>query len=289
MNRIFPMSEKKEYFQKPLVSLIIAFYNNIQLLQFIFESLKRQTFQDFEVVIADDGSNMKAVEFIKQEQKNQSFPIKHCWHEDNGWQKNKALNNAIVSSEGAYLVFTDGDCILHQSFLEDHYLNRKKGIVLSGRRVQLSLKQTKDLTLHQIQIGYFEKGFGLLKILIDGITGRVGHVENAIRIKSSLLRFFLIKEKEKGILGCNFSIHKTDILYVNGFDERYLHPGTGEDTDLNHRLKRAGICSIPKKHLLTMYHIYHKKADVNHPSNLELLMENDRRNCAITPFGIKKI
>ena len=48
----------------PSVSLIIAFYNNIEWLEMIFEQLKKQTFKSFEVVIADDGSKQEVVDRI---------------------------------------------------------------------------------------------------------------------------------------------------------------------------------------------------------------------------------
>lgn len=272
----------------PALSLIISFYNNTRLLKYIFEALKRQTFKDFEVVIADDGSNADALECVRQLSKEVAFPVKHCWHEDIGWRKNRILNNAIQASEGSYLVFIDGDCIPHQHFLEDHFTNRQEHLVLSGRRVQLSEIRTSKLTFEQIKSGYFEKNIGLMLLFLDGIRGRAIHTENAIRVKNPFLRKCLIKNKNRGILGCNFSIYKSDILLVNGFDERYNHPGTGEDTDLDHRLQRAGIKCQSRKHLLTMYHIYHKRFNLMHEPNLQLLKENDDQKVTFTPFGIIK-
>jgi len=272
----------------PAISLIISFYNNTRLLLLVFEALSRQTFQDFEVVIADDGSDEEAVECIHQLMKKASFTVKHCWHEDKGWRKNIVLNKAIETCESDYLVFIDGDCIPHRCFLEDHFSNRKEHFVLSGRRVQLSQKRSDLLSIKQIKNGFLEKGPGLLLLLLDGIFEKVKHSENAIRVKNCSLRKYLIKDKRRGILGCNFSIHKSDILLVNGFDERYNYPGTGEDTDLDHRLQRAGIYCYSRKHLLTMYHIYHKKFDLVHAPNLNLLKDNDDQGITFTPFGILK-
>jgi len=60
-------------------------------------------------------------------------------------------------------------------------------------------------------------------------------VEKGIRITHP----FLLKKlntKKKGIVGCNFSLHKEDFLSVNGFDNRYDIPSIGEDTDIEYRL-----------------------------------------------------
>lgn len=282
------MIDKTSSNSAPAISLIISFYNNTRLLLLVFEALSRQTFQDFEVIIADDGSDEDAVECLHQLMGKASFTVKHCWHEDKGWRKNIVLNKAIKASESDYLVFIDGDCIPHRCFLKDHFSNRKEHFVLSGRRVQLSQKRTDALSIKQIKDGFLEKGTGLLLLLLDGIFKKVKHSENAIRVKNRFLRKYLVKDKRRGILGCNFSIHKSDILLVNGFDERYNYPGTGEDTDLDHRLQRAGIFCYSRKHLLTMYHIYHKKFNLVHAPNLKLLKDNDDQGITFTPFGIHK-
>ena len=69
------------------ISLIISFYNKIELLKFIFTALERQTYREFEVIIADDGSKIEVVEEINRIKSDYFFPIKHLWHEDNGWKK----------------------------------------------------------------------------------------------------------------------------------------------------------------------------------------------------------
>jgi glycosyltransferase involved in cell wall biosynthesis len=49
----------------PKLSLIISFYNKTKILDKVLESVALQRMQDFEVVIADDGSGQEAVEFIE--------------------------------------------------------------------------------------------------------------------------------------------------------------------------------------------------------------------------------
>ena len=43
------------------VSIIIAVYNNYKWLEMIFVALEKQTFTNFEVIIADDGSNNETI------------------------------------------------------------------------------------------------------------------------------------------------------------------------------------------------------------------------------------
>lgn len=271
----------------PPVSLIISFYNNIELLSMVFAALENQTYRDFEVIIADDGSTETVGGTIRKMAAAASFSVQHCWHEDEGWRKNRILNRAIRCSKGDYLIFIDGDCIPHRLFIEEHVAYARKGHVLTGRRAQLTEQLTKQLTEQKVVSGAFEQ-YLTLKLILASLFNKKLHAENAIRIKHPLLRKLFIKDKEKGILGCNFSLYKNDILKVNGFDERFLHPGTGEDTDIDRRLKRAGITTSSKKHLLTLYHIFHKQFDLNDQRNLDLLDENDRNGVTFTPFGIDK-
>ncbi|NJO70240.1 MAG: glycosyltransferase [Bacteroidetes bacterium] len=56
-------------------------------MKLLFASLKRQTFRDFEVIIADDGSRQEVVKEVLQLLSESSFKTQHIWHEDKGWRK----------------------------------------------------------------------------------------------------------------------------------------------------------------------------------------------------------
>ena len=47
------------------VSVIIAVYKDVEALELIIESLKNQTYKNFEVIIAEDGQDEKMQAFIK--------------------------------------------------------------------------------------------------------------------------------------------------------------------------------------------------------------------------------
>ncbi len=272
---------------KPSISLIIAFYNDIFWLEMIFEQLRKQTFTNFEVVIADDGSKEEVVQRISQIKNDYTFPIQHIWHEDIGWRKDIILNKAVVASNADYLVFIDGDCIPHKKFLQDHWDFKQEGIIAAGRRVTLPKKISDSLTIEKIRNGILENI--TLRIIWAGIIKEERHTENIIRIRKMWLRKLFLKQRTHGLLGCNFGIFKTDLLKVNGFDERYLAPATGEDTDLEARLNRIGIHALVHKHVMTQFH-------KNHPllmnrwekDNEKILQYNKDNNISFTPWGIDK-
>ena len=88
-------------------SVIAAFYNNIKYLKLVLAGFERQTEKDFEFIVADDGSTEDVVKEIENIASNYAFRIKHVWHPDNGFRKNKILNQTILVSESEYLIFID--------------------------------------------------------------------------------------------------------------------------------------------------------------------------------------
>ena len=265
-------------------TLIISFYNRIDYLELVLVGLEIQTFKNFEVIIADDGSNENVIKRLKSLINTYPFEIKHIWQEDSGFRKNKILNRAIVESSSDYLIFIDGDCVPHSEFVREHYDNREVKTCLTGRRVNLSSKITHALTPEKIKNKYLES-FNL-KLLIDSILGNTIDYEKGFYVKSEFLRK-LLNHKKRGLLGCNFSIHKSDILSVNGFDERYEAPSIGEDTDLQFRLELNGVKIKSLNNIAIQYHLYHKLQE-RKVDNLKLFEIVKQSKVAFTPYGIKK-
>lgn len=266
------------------VSVIIAIYNQIEYLRFALAGYFRQSFRDFEIVIADDGSKAEVTAEIQALIKSSDFPIQHVWQEDLGFRKNKILNKAVLTTRADYLIFTDGDCIPHREFVHEHYINRSPGACLVGRRVNLSQRITSKLTVERIERGLLEKNF--LNMLVDSMLLRMNYVEKGIYIKSPFLRK-IMNRKKRDLVGSNFSIHKADILSVNGFDERYEEPGIGEDRDIQIRLERKNIVFKSVSFVAIQYHLYHPKRDVG-TRNFALLEEVTNSQISYTPFGIQK-
>lgn len=244
---------------KQSLSLVVAVYNAVRNLELIFAALQRQTFSDFEVLVADDGSGPAMKELIEQTQTRVQFRVRHLWHEDRGFRKNAMLNKAVTASETDYLVFIDGDCVPHHKFLEDHQTNREPNTVLCGRRVNFSRQITGRLTLNDIQSGVYEKLSP--RVLLDGLLSRSSNLEDAIRIENQSLRRLLHRNRVR-ILGCNFSVEKELLERINGFDEDYKAPGLGEDTDIAFRLGLIGARFKTLRYLAAQYHLYHPATKV---------------------------
>ena len=270
---------------KTAVSIIIPFYNGIDWLEMIFVALGKQTFKDFEVIVADDGSREDVVARLEELMARQPFPVTHLWQEDCGFRKNRMLNKAVVQSRAEYLIFLDGDCIPHRKFVEEHCKARREGFVVAGRRVDLPAVLSEGMSVGKVASPGFERKL-VWPLLYAGIVRGEKHMENCIRITSPTLSRWFIRQRYEGILGCNFSMYKSDLLKANGFDERYVNPGTGEDTDLEDRLVRLGIRPLVMNHYATVYHKKHRRLDIHNEANRILYEENTRNRVGRTPYGI---
>jgi len=265
-------------------SIIAAFYNRIDYLKLVLAGFERQTEKDFELIIADDGSTQEVAAEIEKLDSTHYFPVIHLWQEDKGFRKNKILNRAITAANSDYLIFIDADCIPHPKFVEEHINNSKLSSCLTGRRVNLSEKITSVLTPGKIKNGFLEKKMALL--IKDGLFGDSFYVEKGFYFKNKFLRK-IFNKKNRGLLGCNFSIHKNDILAINGFDERYEAPSIGEDSDVQFRLELNGVKIVSLNHIAVQYHLYHALQE-RPQKNLDLFEEIKKEKLAFTNFGIEK-
>lgn len=96
-----------------MVSVFTATYNREHTLNRVFESLKKQTYRDFEWIIVDDGSvdNTRALaeKFIDQA----NFPISYSYQMNSG--KHVAMNRAVRMAKGELFIVADSD----DSFIEN--------------------------------------------------------------------------------------------------------------------------------------------------------------------------
>lgn len=236
--------------REPVHSVIIGFYKDARALTLVLSGLARQGREDFEVIVADDGSPRDAFEAAAGAH-DWPFPLVHSWHEDRGWRKNEALNRALARSRGSYLLFLDGDCVPHRRWLDDHDRARRPGVLLAGRRVFLSEPRTASLTPEDVRAGCLEAPLALLRDAFRGAR----HVEKGLRSPFGGTRSI------GGVSGCHWSVWREDLLAVNGFDNGYHGPGVGEDTDVEWRLNRHGILSRGIQHRAPLYHLWHPRLE----------------------------
>jgi glycosyltransferase involved in cell wall biosynthesis len=91
----------------PTISVFVPTYNRAHLLGRVFESLKAQSFQDFEWVIVDDGSRDNSAELVEAWQQSAPFVIQYLRKANGG--KHTAINPGVDMARGEFMVILDSD------------------------------------------------------------------------------------------------------------------------------------------------------------------------------------
>ena len=270
------------------VSIIIAVYKDVEALELIIESLKNQTYKNFEVVIAEDGNCDEMKEYIST---IEDLEIKHTTQDDVGIRKTRSLNNGILVSSGEYLIFIDGDCIPYSTFIESHILLSKKNTILSGRRVNLGPKYSKKLRNKNISSYTLEKKF-LLYFPFIAFDCKENHSEDGFRFSSNGFIYKKFIEKRKAstsMLGCNYSCFKEDITNINGYDEGYGETALGDDTDLQWRFKALGCSFKSARNVANIFHLYHSRSfreTIDYKNYFESFNDNKKNNTYVCKKGL---
>lgn len=260
------------------MSLVVAVYRRADFLERVFLSLLHQTFSNFEIVVADDGSGREIVEVIERYQPRVRHPIVHVWHEDEGFRKTIVVNRAVTQTSADYLVFIDGDCVLHRRFLERHWKRRRPAQVLTGRRVMLDEELTAGLTLDDVRSRRIERPWFWL--------GHCGRNDCKHGFYVPLLSRLRNRYKDSfQILGSNFSVHKEDFYRINGYDERIVGRGL-EDNNLCVRFVNSGVAVRSIAFEALQYHCYHSSDNMPHSD--EFIDEYRSSKETRTPHGIVK-
>ena len=240
------------------ISVIIAVYKDVEALELIIESLKQQTYKNFEVIIAEDGNSKEMQQFVAS---INGLDIKHTTQEDIGVRKSDSQNNGIRISNGEYLIFIDGDCILYSDFIEKHLSVAAPLHIVSGRRVNLGPKYSQMLREKKITSQWLEKNFVKKYFDIAQDAKQEKHTEEGLRIKPFGLihQLLLRRKKELPLLGCNFSCYKKALYDINGFDESLGNSAYASDSDLEWRFKGLGYKIVSSKYIANQFHLFHKR------------------------------
>ena len=95
-------------------SVIIPVYNRPDEADELLQSLTRQTFRDFEVVVVEDGSAIPCREVVEKYAGRLDI---HYYNKPNSGP-GQTRNYGAERSQGEYLIILDSDCILPAGYLE---------------------------------------------------------------------------------------------------------------------------------------------------------------------------
>jgi len=102
-----------------MVSIIIPVFNRAHIVKETIESIKNQTYSNWEALFIDDGSTDDTIEIIKSASKNDPRFILLRRPKSRVKGANTCRNIGIENAEGEYLIFLDSDDLLSDSCLAE--------------------------------------------------------------------------------------------------------------------------------------------------------------------------
>jgi glycosyltransferase involved in cell wall biosynthesis len=172
----------------PKVSVVIPCYNDKEYIEETVQSVLDQTFQDFEIIIVDDGSD-KGTKKVLFSLKNEKIQIITQINQG----LSSARNNGIKEAKGDYILTLDSDDTFDSAFLEKAVviLDKHQNIGAVSSYCNIFIKN------HQVVHKYSPKGGGVDNFLFD----------------NNSVSFALIRKK------CWKSVGGYDEQMKNGFED----------------------------------------------------------------------
>lgn len=125
------------------ISIIMPVYNEKSFLSHSIESVLNQTFQDWELIIVDDGSSKdiyaNCESYLKQDRRI-------CFHRQKHAGQATARNYGLSLAKGKYIAFLDADDCMHPLLLEQLY----KDIQSTGLRMAVCDFTSDELSFKKV-------------------------------------------------------------------------------------------------------------------------------------------
>ena len=238
-----------------LISVIVATYNRADALGAVLRSLTRQTDRDFEVLVADDGSDVATARVVTEWAARMPIPLKHVWHPDRGFRLAAIRNRAIRVSTGSYCIFLDGDCIARRDFVAAHRRLAEPGWFVTGNRILLS----RELTERILVEGLEPEQWGFANWITQRALRNVNRFAPLLDLELHGLRK-LHSRRWRGARGSNMAFWRSDLDKVDGFDSNFSGWGR-EDSDIFVRLIRSGVLRKDGRFATGVLHLWHPETD----------------------------
>lgn len=206
----------------PYFSIIIPVYNRPDEVDELLESLRAQTYLDFEVLLIEDGSSVKC-DLIAQKY-NHSLNIRYYFKENSG--RSETRNYGMEKAKGEYFVFFDSDCVIPPFYFQKIKDTLTNNYTDSYGGPDKAYKSFSNL---QKAISFSMTSF----LTTGGIRGSKG-----AKMEKFVPRTF------------NMGFSKEVYSTVGGFKDMF-----GEDIDLSLRIRNKGYTC----QLISDAFVYHKR------------------------------
>ncbi len=205
-------------------SFIVPVYNRPEELAELLESMAMQSYTNFEVIVVEDGSDLRSDKLIAKYSDKLEIEYLDLLHSG----PSLARNVGTRAARGTYFLYVDSDCILPIDYLKNvnHYLENNPVDFFGGPD-----RASEDFNLVQKSISYAMTSF----LTTGGIRGG----------KKKIDKFYP--------RSFNMGISRQAFFKVGGYPETKMHPG--EDMVLSIELIKNGF---PSGFIQNAF-VYHKR------------------------------
>lgn len=269
---------------EPLVSVIIPVYNSEKFLFDSLESIRIQTFKNFECIIINDGSKDESINIINQfVKKDNRFKVLNQENIGVGL----SLNNGISYSKGYYIARMDSDDISHPKRLETqlNFLQKKQNqnIVLGSNYYVINEENKKLKRSHM----FFSPVINKSKLLL----GRVPVAHPTVMFRKDILKKFKYK---KGI-SQDLDLWIRLIDYVDYYNTKkylvYYRSHESQVTKINNNLSNKSNAALDMTHDLykTMDYFINKEDLIHLSANSNKKVQKSIKQVVLISLNLIEI
>src|SRR6266700_7599840 len=150
------------------VSVIIGTYNDANIIEATLAAFAVQSFRDFELVLADDGSDQDYSPVLAAWASRFAHGIQHVTQRKRGFRKARVLNRAVILSRFDPLIVSDMDCLPHRDFVRNHLANVAPRTAITGRRTHVN----REIVPRPDKILQSGLGFGPASLVRHRLRGK---------------------------------------------------------------------------------------------------------------------
>lgn len=232
-------------------SVLISTYNSPLWLQKTLWGFFHQSRQDFELLVADDGSRPETAELLRDMARFSPVPLAHVWQPDDGFQKCRILNKALAVARGERVLLTDGDCVARRDFIDVHTRLAQPDCFLTGTYFKLPKNVADAITEDDVKS---QQAFRAGWLLTHGLpfSPKLLKLVAGPPVDEWLNR---VTPARPTWNGHSASCLRSQAIQVNGFNEDMQYGGL--DVEFGLRLNHIGVRTRHIRYSTITLHLHH--------------------------------
>lgn len=257
----------------PAISVVVTTHEYPRALDVALRALSEQSEDDFEVVVADDGSGAETASVVSRWTRVFGKRLRHVWQPHEGARVARVRNLGAAAARGRHVAFLDGDCVPRRHLVRALRRSSLPEWFAATYRFDLSPEVTGEildgrLSPHRWGIATWARRLGRSQGSLAWLMPRDRRVIGRTR------------QPDFGPPLNNYGfifVSRADLERVNGYDMRYEGWG-GEDHDISIRLRRLGLrCGWPGPQAV-LFHLWHasRKDTRSYKETLRETVASDR-------------